>query len=121
MNGNKLSHARVVSIVLSLMLFALLAACGGPAPTSAPGATTAAIVPAPTAATAKLPKAGGSLKIGTNQDAIGFDPHLSNATASFRILENIYSGLLRFNEKLEVLPDLAETYKADSPTQYTFS
>jgi len=110
----------------SLALVLLLGACGAPtpAPSSAPsaptaGATVAAVVPAPTAG-AKTPKLGGVLKIGTNQDAVGFDPQVSNATASFRILENIYSGLVRFNEKLEIQPDLAESYTADTPTQYTF-
>jgi peptide/nickel transport system substrate-binding protein len=110
----------------SVALVLFLSACGAPAqaPTVAPaaptaGVTAAAVVPAPTAA-AKTPKPGGILTIGTNQDAVGFDPQVSNATASSRILENIYSGLLRFNEKLEIQLDLAESYTVDSPTQYTF-
>jgi len=90
-----------------------------PQPTSPPPATSAPPAASPTTAV-KQPKSGGTLTIGTNQDAVGFDPHVTNATASVRILENIYSGLLRFNEKLEVQPDAAESYTVDSPTQYTF-
>jgi len=91
-------------------------------PTTAPATTapTAAAKPTTAPAAAGQPKMGGTLRIGTNQDAVGFDPHLTNATASYRILENVYNGLLRFNEKLEVQPDLAESYTVDNPTQYTF-
>lgn len=116
-------YVRVGLAVLTTALLALLAACG-PAASPAPAQPTsapAAVVPQPTAPPAvKAPKPGGTLTIGTNQDQLGLDPHTVNATASFRILENIYSGLLKVNAKLEVQPDLAESYKVDSPTQYTF-
>lgn len=84
------------------------------ATTQAAAATTAAV------AGGKAPKAGGTLKIGVQQDVVGLDPHLTNATASYRVLENVYSGLLRFNEKLEIQPDLATEYSATDPTTYTF-
>jgi peptide/nickel transport system substrate-binding protein len=122
------ARAALFLAALGLVLSLALVACGGPTATpgatSAPAvptraATTGAVVPAPTTAPA-APKTGGTLTIGMNQDAVGFDPHLTNATASYRILENIYSGLLKVNEKLEVQPDVAESYTADSPTQYTF-
>jgi peptide/nickel transport system substrate-binding protein len=90
------------------------------ATTAAAGATTAA-ASATTAAAAGAPaKTGGILKVGVSQDAVGFDPHLTNATASYRVLENVYSGLLRFNEKLEITPDLATEYTQTDPTTYTF-
>jgi peptide/nickel transport system substrate-binding protein len=60
------------------------------------------------------------LKIGVNQDAVGFDPHLTNATASYRVVEHVYSGLLRFNEKLEIQTDLAQEYSNPDPTTYNF-
>src|SRR5919197_5683330 len=95
------------AIVVGLAFALLLAACGAPAapaqPTSPPGAVQQ---PQATSAAAKQPKPGGSLTIGTNQDAVGFDPHLTNATASYRILENVYSGVLKVNANLEVQPDL---------------
>lgn len=111
------------------LIVGAIAACATPAaaptsapPTSAPAApqaTTAAPAPAPTSAPSG-PKLGGTLRVGTNQDQIGLDPQVSNATSSSRIYENMYSTLVKFNEKLEISPDLAESYTADSPTQYTF-
>src|SRR5512143_496078 len=115
------ARTRAALAAAGLVLALLLAACGGPAPaattapsaaTSAPApaatkaATTGAVQPAATTAPATgAPKPGGTLTIGMNQDAVGFDPHLTNATASYRILENIYSGLLKVNERLEIQPD----------------
>jgi peptide/nickel transport system substrate-binding protein len=93
------------------------------ATTQAAASTTAASAATTTAAAAtgaKPAKTGGTLKIGVNQDVVGLDPHLTNATASYRVLENVYSGLLRFNEKLEIQPDLATEYTATDPTTYTF-
>ncbi len=134
--------------LLTLLLSMVLAACGDPtattttattavaATTTAAAATTAAATTASaatttaapattaaattTAATGKQPKSGGILKIGVNQDAVGFDPHLTNSTASYHVIEHIYSGLLRFNEKLEIQPDLATEYSAPDPTTYVF-
>ncbi len=133
MNVLNNQHARVLMSMglLVLVVSAMMVACAAPtaAPTVAPttaavkssaaSSSVASVVPT-TAPAAKTPKAGGTLTIGTNQDAVGFDPHLTNATASYRILENVYNGLLTFNDKLEIQPDLAESYTVDSPTQYTF-
>lgn len=66
------------------------------------------------------PKPGGILKVGVNQDQVGLDPHKTNSTASVHVLEHIYSSLLRLDENLTPQPDIAESYTADSPTQYTF-
>jgi peptide/nickel transport system substrate-binding protein len=128
--NHRYAHALVIMGLLVLVVSAMMVACATPtaAPTAVPptaaaksSAPSAVTSVAPTAAPAvKQPKAGGTLTIGTNQDAVGFDPHLSNATASYRIFENVYNGLLTFNDKLEVQPDLAESYTIDSPTQYTF-
>lgn len=88
------------------------------APKAAPATAPAA---APKAeAKAGAPKTGGILRVGTNQDPIGFDPHTTNATASVRIIELVYNGLVRFNEKLEIVPDLAESFSTPDPKTYTF-
>jgi peptide/nickel transport system substrate-binding protein len=126
-----------LALVALLLLSLILAACGDsptntPAATSAASATTAAsgattaaaqttaASAATTAAAAGAGKRGGTLRVGTNQDVVGLDPHLTNATASYRVLEHVYSGLLRFNEKLEIQPDLATEYAATDPQTYTF-
>ncbi|MCW1970107.1 MAG: ABC transporter substrate-binding protein, partial [Anaerolineae bacterium] len=113
----KHSGSRAIMVVGATAL--ILAACGSPAPAPAPTSAPAGSAPAAKPA-AGTPKAGGTLKIGTNQDAVGFDPHLTNATASYRILENVYSQLVKFAPSLEVQPDLAESYKATSPTTWEF-
>lgn len=108
---------------LSLALALALAACAAPPQAAPPPAQPPAeeAKPAETAAPAPgQPKPGGTLRVGTNQDAIGFDPHLTNATASYRILENIYSQLLRFKPNLEIEGDLAESYRAVDPTTWEF-
>lgn len=108
---------RFAIVFPAMLASALMVACAAPA---SPAAQPPAVAqPVATSAPAG-PKLGGTLRIGTNQDQIGLDPQTSNATASSRIYENIYSTLVKFNEKLEVSPDLAESYTADSPTQYTF-
>lgn len=123
--SNRYARGLIVMGLLVLVIGAMMVACATPtaAPTTAAQSSASSSVAsvAPTAVPAvKQPKAGGTLTIGTNQDAVGFDPHLTNATASYRILENVYNGLLTFNDKLEIQPDLAESYTVDSPTQYTF-
>ncbi len=107
---------------LGLTLALTLAACAAP-PAAAPPAPPPAeeARPAEPAAPAPAqPKPGGTLRVGTNQDAVGFDPHLTNATASYRILENVYSQLLRFKPNLEIEGDLAESYRAVDPTTWEF-
>ncbi|MFC1465991.1 MAG: ABC transporter substrate-binding protein [Candidatus Brachytrichaceae bacterium NZ_4S206] len=112
-----------LTAALSLALALALAACAAPPQAAPPPAQPPAeeAKPAETAAPAPgQPKPGGTLRVGTNQDAVGFDPHLTNATASYRILENIYSQLLRFKPNLEIEGDLAESYRAIDPTTWEF-
>ncbi len=109
-----------LTATFGLALTLVLAACAAP-PQAAPPAQPSAkeAKPAETAAPGQ-PKPGGTLRVGTNQDAVGFDPHLSNATASYRILENVYNQLLRFKPNLEIEGDLAESYRAIDPTTWEF-
>lgn len=127
MNYKKRSvPAPVLGVAVTLTL--VLVACAAPPPASAPATVpaqsqtqeqqpgqSAAPQPQPS-----QPKPGGVLRVGTNQDPVGFDPHLTNATASYRILENIYSSLLRFKPNLEVEGDLAESYRAIDATTWEF-
>ncbi|BCX04281.1 MAG: diguanylate phosphodiesterase [Candidatus Roseilinea sp.] len=112
-----------LTVAFGLALALALAACAAP-PQAAPSpAQPFAEEAKPAEATAPAPgqpKPGGTLRVGTNQDAVGFDPHLTNATASYRILENIYSSLLRFKPNLEIEGDLAESYRAIDPTTWEF-
>lgn len=116
------NHLRLTA-AFGLVLALTLAACAPP-PQAAPSATQPPADEAkpaePAAPAPSQPRPGGTLRVGTNQDAVGFDPHLTNATASYRILENIYSQLLRFKPNLEIEGDLAESYRAIDPTTWEF-
>jgi peptide/nickel transport system substrate-binding protein len=112
-----------LTVALGLTIALVLAACAAPPQAAAPPAQppTEQTAPAQPAAPAPgQPRPGGTLRVGTNQDPIGFDPHLTNATASYRILENVYSQLLRFKPNLEIEGDLAESYRAIDPTTWEF-
>ena len=96
------------------------AATQAPAAQPTQAAKAAEAPKATTAPQAGAGKPGGTLKVGTNQDPVNFDPHLSNATATYRIIELVYDSLLRLNERLEIQPSLASEYTATDPKTYTF-
>ena len=47
-------------------------------------------------------KRGGTIVVGNDDDAVGLDPHLSFAFASANFYEHAYTGLTRFNAKMEI-------------------
>jgi peptide/nickel transport system substrate-binding protein len=65
-------------------------------------------------------KRGGTLVVGNDEDAVGLDPHLSFAFASSNFYEHAYSGLTRFNAKMEIEGDLATSWEIPNPTTYVF-
>ncbi len=126
---------RMILIVSLLMTFALLMGCASPTPAVAPTAVPAAptIVPAippttaPVAATTAptaAPKAvqGGHISIAMWSSPDSFCPVNQNSSYGLFISGIIYETLLRYNEKLEFQPRLAEkwTISADK-TVYTFN
>jgi peptide/nickel transport system substrate-binding protein len=89
------------------------------APTAAPAAATAKPAAAATqpaaAATAKpaaagQAKRGGELKAAMQVDATSLDPHLSSSYSSSLVIEQVYSGLVQFDENMNIIPDLAESW-----------
>lgn len=66
-------------------------------------------------------KIGGTLQIGIETEPIGFDPHLVTAFSSFRILENIYDGLLKYDENMNLVPNIAEKYEIPDPYTIIFT
>ncbi len=51
-----------------------------------------------------------------------FDPHLVTDTTSASIIVEIFSGLVTLNKKLEIVPDLAESWNvSDDGKTYTFT
>ncbi len=89
-----------------------------------PAATTAATATqAAAATTAPAGKKGGTLTLGYNlEQLLQLDPaRISTGRVAGELLCNIASALVQFDEKLNVLPDLAEKWEiSDDGLNYTF-
>ncbi len=64
---------------------------------------------------------GGTLNYAIATEAVGLDPNLVTAFASFRILENVYDTLLKYDESMNIVPGLAESYEIVDPTTIVFT
>ncbi|MFM0501738.1 ABC transporter substrate-binding protein [Paraburkholderia caffeinilytica] len=53
-------------------------------------------------------------------DALSMDPYSTNQTFTNAFMNNIYEGLVRFNDKLQIEPALAESWSTVSPTVWRF-
>ena len=65
-------------------------------------------------------KRGGTLVVGNDEDAVGLDPHVAFAFASSNFYEHVYTGLTRFNARMEIEGDLATSWEVPNPTTYVF-
>ncbi|TLS38731.1 ABC transporter substrate-binding protein [Pseudalkalibacillus caeni] len=61
------------------------------------------------------------LKIANDQEPAGLDPHKTPAHSSVRIYSQVYSGLVRFDEKMEVVGDLATDWEQPDDKTYIFN
>ncbi len=67
------------------------------------------------------PKYGGTLVAGMQTDPVGLDPHITNATATRNMLENVYDTLVAFDSSLRIVPGLAESWTvSDDGLVWTF-
>ena len=111
----------------------LAAACGpaapsAPAPTTAPAAaakpTVAAVTaatPTPAAAAAQAGGTGGQISLQWTKP-VTFNPLYSTAGSEQGVERLIYGALVRVNDKLEAVPDLAEKVDVSPDAQtYTFT
>lgn len=55
--------------------------------------------------------AGTTLTIGVDQEVVGLDPNLVTAFSSFRRIDFLYNKLVRYNDRLELEGDLAESWE----------
>jgi peptide/nickel transport system substrate-binding protein len=62
--------------------------------------------------------ASTALTIGVDQEVVGLDPHLVTSFSSFRRLDLLYNKLVRYNDKLQIEGDLAESW--DNPDSRTY-
>lgn len=68
------------------------------------------------------PRYGGVLRAGMQTDPVGLDPHLTNATATRNMMENVFDTVVMIDAEGKVVPGLAESWatSADGLT-WTFS
>lgn len=62
-----------------------------------------------------------TLKVGLASGALTMDPYLQNETATSSILSNIFDALTTFDKDINVLPALATSWKATSPTEWVIT
>ena len=108
---------RRLSIVLSILAVfgVLFAAC------AAPAAAPAADAPAEGAADASAPAAeaaapgepvyGGTLRAAFQNEWESLDPHITSSYSSFQILNNVLEGLTYYDDELNLVPWLAESWE----------
>lgn len=53
-------------------------------------------------------------------DALSMDPYSTNNSFTNSFMNNIYEALVRFNEKVQIEPALAESWQSVSPTVWRF-
>jgi len=53
-------------------------------------------------------------------EPVGLDPTLVTAFASHRVLENVYDGLLKYDENMNLVPNLAEDFEVVDPYTIVF-
>lgn len=85
------------AIAVALVALTLLAAACGPA---AGGKETS-----------NTPSKGGTITFGMTGNPVVFNPILSTDVPSNQVISRVYSGLVRVNENLEMVGDLAEKWE----------
>ena len=65
--------------------------------------------------------ADGNLRFAIETEPVGLDPNQVTAFASHRILENVYDGLLRYNENMRLVPNLAKSYETPDAKTIVFT
>jgi peptide/nickel transport system substrate-binding protein len=83
-----------------------------------------AVANAPRRASAQgaTPVTGGTLKVGLSADPAELDPHKTQLTAAWHVLEHVYNGLVTTNEALEPVGALAEDWEiSEDGLTYTFN
>jgi len=64
---------------------------------------------------------GRVLTIGVDQEAIGLDPHIVTSFSSLRRIDLLYNKLVRHDENLKIVPDLAESWEIPDNQTYIFN
>ncbi|MGG6313819.1 glutathione ABC transporter substrate-binding protein [Paenibacillus macerans] len=114
------------SILIMLLVLAMtIAGCGGGGGNTPANAGSNAAKSGGSeneAAGTAVSKNGNNIVIATNANFITLDPHNTSDTNSITGERTMYEGLMGFNENMEVVPVLADSYKqSDDGLVYTFT
>jgi peptide/nickel transport system substrate-binding protein len=103
-----------IGLYLALMLLVLLVAACAPAP-AAPAATTAAD-------TEEASGIADQIVFATSGDVVTLDPQNMTDNTSQNVTGMIYNNLIAFDEELNILPDLAESWSVSEDEKvWTFN
>jgi peptide/nickel transport system substrate-binding protein len=69
---------------------------------------------------AAVPAGAVTLKIGDQGDALSMDPHSLNESLQLTVLENVFEPLVYRDKDYKLIPALATSWKATSPTVWHF-
>ncbi|HXX39874.1 MAG TPA: ABC transporter substrate-binding protein [bacterium] len=98
---------------MSSAVVVVLIACSIGA-TTAPRPTAAASPPTPSAS-------GGTLVFGLSLEPPSLDPQVDSGTAALTVKLQLYRGLVAFYNGGKIVPELAESWKQESPTSWVFN
>lgn len=67
------------------------------------------------------PTHGETLVVATDRDILNIDPHQWTANATRKVMLNVYEGLVRQDEQLNIIPQLAKSWEiSEDGVVYTF-
>ncbi|MCU0839702.1 MAG: ABC transporter substrate-binding protein [Rhodospirillales bacterium] len=66
------------------------------------------------------PAAAQTFKWAAKSDALTLDPHGANEAVTLGLLANVYDGLTRYDERLDLQPALATSWQRTAATVWTF-
>ncbi len=103
-------------MALSIMLILLLAACaptGSVVVTATPEEAASEQVVSEEAAAEPSgePQPGGTLRVAFQNEWAGLDPHTVSSYSSYQILNNVLEGLTFYDDELNLVPWLAESWE----------
>jgi peptide/nickel transport system substrate-binding protein len=74
----------------------------------------------PSIGVCKDPRAGGMLRASLYHEVVTGDPHLSNSFVDRQLLQNVYNTLVAYDAKMNIVPELAESWTNPDNTTYLF-
>jgi peptide/nickel transport system substrate-binding protein len=105
-----------VLIILSLFLSVFLAGCSYQNPTSSGTSSSSK-----GSSSNKTNTTSDVIKVGLDVDAGTMDPRLAKDTSAQRVQDLVYDGLIRLDDNLKPVPDLATKWETPNPTTYIFT